>query len=153
LIAPRISSNGSYNFPQLSPSAYSFTGCTQTILATEAAASLSLADTCMLYMTRVQTTNYGQGGGGLRDSTYLLYTAPLTEAVAKQVNNLLWQSGSAEILPSIATATPAALQKLAPPTTVGAPTSLQAVTVGGAAAAAGTPFSFAVAHHQRHRAA
>ncbi len=136
--------NGSYNFPQLSPSAYSFTGCTQTILATEAATSVSLADTCMLYMTRVQTTNYGQSGGGLRDSTYLLYTAPLTEAVAKQVNNLLWQSGSAEILPSIATATPAALQKLAPPTTVGAPTSLQAVTVGGAAAAAGTPFSFAL---------
>jgi hypothetical protein len=135
---------GSYNFPQLSPTAYSFTGCTQTILATEAAASTSLADTCMLYMTRVKTTNYGQGGDGLRDSTYLLYTAPLTEAVAKQVNNLLWQSGSAEILPSIAAATPAALQKLAPPTTVGAPTSLQAVTFVGTAATAGTPFSFAL---------
>jgi hypothetical protein len=135
---------GSTNFPQLSPTAYSFTGCTQTILGTEAAASASLADTCMLYMTRVKTTNYGQGGDGLRDSTYMLYTAPLTEAVAKQVNNLLWQSGSAEILPSIAAATPAALQKLAPPTTVGAPTSLQAVTVVGTAAAVGTPYSMAL---------
>ncbi len=136
--------NGTTNFPQLSPTAYSFTGCTQTILATEEAASTSLADTCMLYMTRVKTTNYGQSGDGLRGSTYLLYTAPLTEAVAKQVNSLLWQSASAEILPSIAAATPDALQKLAPPTTVGAPTSLQAVTFGGTAAAVGTPFSFAL---------
>lgn len=134
---------GTMNFPQLSPSAYSFTGCTQTILATEAAASLSLADTCMLHMTRVQTTNYGQGGNGLQDSTYLLYTAPLTEAVSMQINNLLWQSGSSVALVNIS-ANPTNLQKLAPPTTVGAPTSLQAVTVGGAAAAAGTPLSFAL---------
>lgn len=134
---------GTMNFPQLSPSAYSFTGCTQTILATEAAASLSLADTCMLYMTRVKTTNFGQGGNGLRDSTYLLYTAPLTEAVSKQINNVLWQSGSSVALVNIS-ANPTNLQKLAPPTTLGAPTALKAVTFVGTDATVGTPYNMAL---------
>ncbi|MBM3603110.1 MAG: hypothetical protein FJX22_04975 [Alphaproteobacteria bacterium] len=41
-------------------------------------------------------------------------------------------------------AAPSDLQKLAPPTTIGTPTSLQAVTFGSTAAAAGTPFEMAL---------
>ena len=136
--------NGSYNFPQINLAAYNpETTCSQTYLATAEVyvpifkPGLSgILKHCQLFLTRAQTTNYGQGGNGLRDSTYLVWTAPLTEAVAKQVNNLLWQSGSAEALP-VNDYGLGHLKKLVPPTTVGAPTSLK--MIGDASVTADAP--------------
>jgi hypothetical protein len=55
--------------------------------------------------------------------------------VAKQVNNLLWQAGTAEALPFKDYGV--ILKKLVPPTTVGAPTSLK--LVGDASVTADAP--------------
>jgi hypothetical protein len=121
--------NGSYNFPQINLAAYNpETTCSQTHLATEeVSTSNDILVQCVLTLSRVKTTNYGQGGNSLRDSTYLVWTAPLTEAVAKQVNNLLWQAGTAEALP-VNDIGKGKLMTLVPPTTVGAPTALKLVT-------------------------
>jgi len=121
--------NGSYNFPQLNLAAYNpETTCSQTHLATEEVSTANnILAQCELTLSRIKTTNYGQGGNGLRDSTYLVWTAPLTEAVAKQVNNLLWQASNAEALP-VYDIFQDSLRKLVPPTTVGAPTALKLVT-------------------------
>ena len=120
--------NGSYNFPQINMAIYRpETPCSQNDLATKDVGFTDIFTSCALFLTRVQTSNYGQGGNGLRDSTYLVWTAPLTESVAKQVNNLLWQSGSSEALPIIDTGV-SKLKKLVPPNVVGAPTSLQLPT-------------------------
>ncbi len=139
--------NGSYNFPQINLAAYNpVAACSQNYLATK---DISPTDDilvqCQLFLTRVQTTNYGQGGNGLRDSTYLVWTAPLTEAVAKQVNNLLWQASSADALPIIEAGI-TTLKKLVPPTTVGAPTAIKLVNDANATADApgGDPYSFAL---------
>jgi hypothetical protein len=130
--------NGSYNFPQINLAAYNpETTCSQTYLATKDVSTTGdVLVHCELFLNRVQTTNYGQGGNGLRDSTYLVWTAPLTEAVAKQVNNLLWQAGTAEALP-LRNYGIGMLKKLVPPTTVGAPTALK--LVGDANATADAP--------------
>ncbi len=137
--------NGSYNFPQINLAAYNpVAACSQNYLATNEIPIGDILAQCQLFLTRVQTTNYGQGGNGLRDSTYLVWTAPLTEAVSKQINNLLWQASSVDELPIINAGVN--LNKLVPPTTVGAPTALKQATDANATADAPgmNPYSFAL---------
>jgi hypothetical protein len=140
--------NGTLPFPQINPAAYQAVGtgaaCTQTIFATEAASATDDSNlSCLMYVTRVKTSNFGQAGAGLRDSTYLVYTGPLTQAVGQQINNILWDSGFATAAPAL-TAGPFVLKKLAPTAILRGATGLVDVNTNVVATAAGTPANIAL---------
>jgi hypothetical protein len=140
--------NGTLPFPQINPAAYQAVGtgaaCTQTIFATEAASATDDSNlSCLMYVTRVKTSNFGQAGAGLRDSTYLVYTGPLTQAVGQQINNILWDSGFATAAPAL-TAGPFVLKKLAPTAILRGATGLVDVNTNVVATAAGTPATIAL---------
>ncbi len=121
LLGPR----GSWSLPQLNVNAYAGTpACNQTSFLNEATGA---TNGCFLYFTRVWSSNYGAGltisstipaaGDISRTATYIVYTLPIANKIAAQINNALWGSGLGVALDN--TATLSALQKLGPPTTDG----------------------------------
>jgi hypothetical protein len=130
---------GAMSFPQYNPAAYQQLGaipCTQAVIEAEVAANTNNTTfSCVAYLTRVRTSNYGQGGSGYRDATYLIYTAPLTLSVARQVNSLLWAASASGDLPDPSTLTlksPGDLNKLAAPTIAKQVTALVGMGYSGA---------------------
>jgi hypothetical protein len=121
LLGPR----GTWSLPQLNVNAYAGTpACNQTSFLNEGSGTSS---GCVLYFTRVWSSNYGAGltisstipaaGDISRTATYIVYTLPIANKIAAQINNALWGSGLGVALDN--TATLSALQKLGPPTTDG----------------------------------